>query len=100
MGDLLKVIVLLTALGGTGFGAVNYFAKAADLAELGRDFRVDQIERRIDVHQERLWKIEDRMFEGCTVREKEILMEQRREIEAEMQKLKDRKKQIMKEGGG
>lgn len=100
-----SIVFLIT----TAFGVNAYFAKSdelealrnktsAEIAFLGDSFKLDQVQRRVESYQERIWKIEDRLNGGkkISVDEKKILQDQKRRIEQDKQKLEQDKQIIEK----
>jgi len=65
-----------------------------DVAMLGKAFQVDQLDRAIDRKQDILIKIEMRLNEKISTRERTDLEIQKRQTEFEIQKLKEKQQKL------
>lgn len=65
-----------------------------DVAMLGKAFQVDQLDRAIDRKQDILIKIEMRLNEKISARERTDLEIQKRQTEFEIQKLKEKQQNL------
>lgn len=65
-----------------------------DVAMLGRAFQIDQYDRSISTKQEMTWKIEDRLRQRISPAERYRLEEIKRQLQAEIDALKDKQKKL------
>jgi hypothetical protein len=88
------VAALVTIIGGA-WAVECHYAKAVEVAELGKAFQQHQIEQQIDITTDRLYQTQDRLKKKP---KNEELLERKRELEERKRRLEQ--KLILIEKGG